>query len=96
MLNPISWLLIRILDLYWWVLIITVVCSWLISFGIINRYNPYARMAVDVLRALTEPVLRPIRRIIPPVSGLDFSPLVALLGVSALQYLILWIDVNYL
>jgi YggT family protein len=95
MLNPISWLLIRILDIYWWVLIIAVVCSWLVSFGVINRYNHIARTVLAILFSLTEPVLRPIRRVIPPIGGLDFSPIVALLGVSALQYLIIWLDVNY-
>ena len=96
MLNPISWLLIQILNIYWWVLIIAVVCSWLVSFGVINRYNPLARTVLQVLFALTEPVLRPIRRLLPPMGGLDFSPIIALLAVTFLQYLILWIDRNYL
>jgi YggT family protein len=95
-LNPISWLLVQILDLYWWVIIIAVVCSWLVSFGVINRYNHVARSILQILWALTEPIFRPIRRILPPMGGLDLSPLVAILLVSFLRYTIIWFDQNYL
>ena len=94
-LNPISWLLIQILDIYWWVLLVAVICSWLVGFGVINRYNPNARAILRVLWALTEPVLRPIRRVIPAIGGLDFSPLVALIALGFLRYLIIWLDFNY-
>ena len=71
--------LITILDLYQWVVIAAVIASWLVGFGIINSYNQFARAALRILHALTEPVFGPIRRIIPPLGGLDLSPLIVLL-----------------
>jgi len=72
-------LLIAILDLYWWVVIIAVILSWLVGFGVINTYNQIARAVVRAFRALTDPVFGPIRRILPPFGGLDLSPLIVLL-----------------
>jgi YggT family protein len=74
-------LLIAILDLYWWVVIIAVVLSWLVGFGVINTYNQVARTVVRAFHALTEPVFAPIRRIIPPFGGLDLSPLIVLFAI---------------
>lgn len=69
-----------LLRLYSYVVIAAVIVSWLVSFGVINVYNPFARSIVQVLRALTEPVFRAVRRVIPAVGGLDFSPLIVLLA----------------
>jgi YggT family protein len=80
--------LLLILQLYTYVLIAMVIASWLVGFGVINTYNPVARTVLRVLHALTEPVLGPIRRILPPIGGLDLSPLIALLIVFFLERLI--------
>jgi YggT family protein len=77
--------LIAILDLYWWVVIIAVIFSWLVGFGVINTYNQIARTVLRALHALTEPVFGPIRRIIPPFGGLDLSPLIVLLIILFLR-----------
>lgn len=77
-----------LVDLYIFVIIAAVVVSWLIAFGILNTYNPLARSLVQMLDALTEPVFRRIRRIIPPLGGLDLSPLIVLLILEALQMLV--------
>jgi YggT family protein len=82
-------LALEILQLYTWVIIVAVIASWLVGFGIINSYNSIARAILRVLHALTEPVFRPVRRLIPPMGGLDLSPLVVLLLVYFLQRLIL-------
>lgn len=65
-----------VLDFYVWLLIISAVLSWLMAFGIVNSYNRVVRMFMDFVTRITEPLLAPIRRIIPPVNGLDLSPLV--------------------
>lgn len=80
--------LAAILNLYYWVIIIAVIVSWLLAFGIINRWNPTARSILNILDALTEPLFRQIRRIIPPLGGLDLSPLIALLLIYFLQNLL--------
>ncbi len=77
--------LFRLVDLlllsYSWVLIIGAVISWLMMFDIINRYNPFINQFMFMLRAITEPLLRPIRRIVRPINGFDFSPIILLLAV---------------
>ena len=74
-----------ILQLYIYVIIAMVVMSWLVAFGIVNRSNPYVRQFSYVLDRLTEPVFRPIRRILPDLGGLDISPVIVLLGIMFLQ-----------
>jgi YggT family protein len=69
-----------VLGLYWWVIIIYVIISWLIAFNVINTYNRFVYAIVGVFRKLVEPVLAPIQRIIPSFGGLDLSPIVLLLG----------------
>ena len=54
--------------------------SWLVAFGVVNMRNQFIRMVVDILYRLTEPLLRPIRRILPNLGGVDISPVILLLG----------------
>jgi YggT family protein len=89
-LNPFLWLVLRLIDLYSWVVIAAVVVSWLVAFGVINTYNRFARSIVQVLDALTEPVFRQVRRVIPPIGGLDLSPLIVLLALQFLSYVIVY------
>lgn len=86
--NPFVWLILRLLDIYTWVVIAAVIMSWLVAFGVVNTYNQFARSAVQLLDALTEPVFRQVRRVIPPIGGLDISPLIVLIGLQFLSYLI--------
>ena len=92
MLNPIAALLIEILEIYKWIIIAAILVSWLIAFNVINIHNNFVRTLLQVLTALTEPVLRPIRRVIPPVGGLDLSPIVVFLIIWFLQYSIEWVS----
>jgi YggT family protein len=78
-LAPVIRVVLALLDIYWWILIASAVMSWLIAFGVINTYNRNVAMIGDVLYRLTEPVLRPIRRILPNLGGIDVSPVIALL-----------------
>lgn len=95
MINPIFWLILKILDLYSWIVIAAVIVSWLIAFGVINLYNNVVRAIVHVLDTLTEPVFSLVRRILPPIAGLDLSPLIVLFGIWFLQYSIGWIAVRF-
>lgn len=95
MLNPIAWLILQIIDIYVWVVIAAVIVSWLIAFGVINLHNQLARQIVHILEVLTEPLLRRIRRIVPPIGGLDLSPLILILGLYFIRYAIIWLSVRY-
>jgi YggT family protein len=89
--NPVFWLILKILDIYSWVVIAAVIVSWLVAFGVINLYNTAVRSIVHVLDALTEPVFAAVRRILPPIAGLDLSPLVVLFAIWFLQYSLIWV-----
>jgi len=81
-------IILILLQLYWWVLLIMIIMSWLISFNVINTRNQFVATVWQVLNQLTEPVLRPIRRFMPNFSGLDLSPLIAFLLIFFIQSII--------
>ena len=95
MMNPIAALLIQILEIYKWILIAAVIVSWLTAFNVINVHNNFVRSLLRVLLALTEPVLAPIRRMLPSMGGLDLSPIVAFVIIWFLQYTIRWASYRY-
>ena len=81
-------IILLILDLYRWVLIAMIIMSWLISFNVINTRNSFVEGVWRVLNQLTEPVLRPIRRVMPNFSGLDISPIIAFIAIFFIQLVI--------
>jgi YggT family protein len=76
---PVIRVVIAILDLYWYLVIIQAVISWLIAFNVINTYSRPVAMVLDFLYRITEPLLRPIRQFMPSFGGLDVSPVILLL-----------------
>ena len=76
---PMIDVIIVLINIYWWVIIISAVLSWLIAFGVVNTYNRTVAMIGDFLYRATEPALRPIRRLLPNFGGLDISPVILLL-----------------
>ena len=81
-------LMLAIIDLYWWIVIAMAIISWLVVFGVVNTRSPTARSLWSALSALTEPVLRPIRKVLPSFGGLDISPVILLLILSFLKDII--------
>ena len=79
----------NIIDIYTWIVIASAIMSWLVAFGVVNVRNQFIRVVVDLLFRLTEPVLRPIRRILPNLGGVDISPVILLLGLFFMRSL-LW------
>jgi YggT family protein len=81
--------LVLALDIYWWILIASAIFSWLYAFNVVNSRNQFVGMIGDFLFRITEPVLRPIRRFLPDLGGIDISPIVVLLIIFFLrQFLI--------
>ena len=74
-----------ILTLVWWVFLIMIIMSWLINFNVINTRNQFVAQLWRIINAITEPILRPIRRVIPPMGGLDLSPIVVFIIIFFLQ-----------
>jgi YggT family protein len=83
--KPLIEVLIILLNIYWWVIIIAVIVSWLIAFNVINTRHQAVGVITDMLYRLTEPVFRPIRNLMPNFGGLDLSPLIVLLIIYVLQ-----------
>ena len=95
MLNPIAFLIYQILGFYTWIIVAAVIVSWLTVFNVINQHNNFVRSLLRILYALTEPVFRPIRKIIPPMGGLDLSPIIVFVIIWFLQYSIQWASFRY-
>jgi YggT family protein len=74
-----------LLTLVWWLFLVMIIMSWLISFNVINTRNQFVAGLWRVLNQVTEPILRPIRRVIPPMGGLDLSPIVVFVIIFFLQ-----------
>ncbi len=95
MVNPIIWLILQLLNLYFYIILASVIISWLIGFNIINGSNPYVRQIIYAIRQLTEPLLGPIRRMLPDLGGIDISAIILLLGLQFLQYLIVYYGTRF-
>lgn len=81
----IFWLIDTVLNIAWWLVILSVVFSWLYAFNVVNSSNQFIAQIGSALYQITEPLFRPIRRILPNMGGLDFSPIVVLLAITFLQ-----------
>jgi YggT family protein len=82
--------LLLVLQLYSYVIVIVAIMSWLIAFNVINVYNDFVRSVWNAMNALTEPLLRPIRQVLPNLGGLDISPVILLLLIYLLQKIIVY------
>jgi len=77
--------LLRILSM---VVIVQVICSWLVAFNVINLQQPFVRAVYTAMDRITEPLYRPIRKILPDFGGLDFSPIILLLLIQVVSMLV--------
>jgi YggT family protein len=68
-----------VITIYIWLLIAQAVLSWLVVFGVANRHNRAVATIGDFLWRITEPLLRPIRRVLPDLGGIDISPVILIL-----------------
>jgi len=89
--NPFLWLIDTVITLYIWILIAAAVLSWLIAFNVVNTRNSVVASIGDFLYRVTEPVLRPIRSVLPNLGGIDISPVILILGLLFLRNLIFWL-----
>ncbi len=78
-----------LLNIIWWIIVIQAILSWLIAFNVINTYNDFVRTVWNALGRMTEPLYRPIRRILPDFGALDLSPLIVLLLIYILSNIVL-------
>lgn len=81
----IIYLLIQLLDIYLWLIIASVLVSWLVAFDVLNLRNKWVYKAYGLLNRLVEPPMTYLRKVIPAVGGIDFTPMVIIFGIYLLQ-----------
>jgi YggT family protein len=89
--NPFLWLIDTIITIYIWLLIASAVLSWLIAFNVVNTRNPIVSSVGEFLYRVTEPLLRPIRSLMPNLGGIDVSPVILILALLFLERFIFWV-----
>jgi YggT family protein len=88
--------LVYVLQLFIWIIIIQAILSWLVAFNVVNLNNRFVHGVLTGLDRLLNPVLRPIRNLLPDMGGIDLSPLVLILGVMLVQRLLQGLAVDLL
>ena len=81
-------LLVLALTVYLYIIIASVIVNWLVMLQVMNIRNPFARKINDLLTRATDPAYKRIRKVLPPIGGFDFSPLILLIGITMLQRLL--------
>lgn len=81
-------ILMLVLDVVWFFVIAHVIMSWLINFQVLNLHQQFVAQVWYGLNRLLEPLYSQIRRILPPMGGIDLAPLVVLIGIIAIRIVI--------
>jgi YggT family protein len=89
--NPFLWLIDTLINIYIWLLIGSAVLSWLIAFNVVNTRNPLVHSIGEFLYRVTEPLLRPIRSMLPNLGGIDVSPVILIIGLLFLERFVFWV-----
>jgi YggT family protein len=96
LMNPIFMLISLVCDILFWIVILSVILSWLVAFNVVNTRNPLMARIYNALNGFTERLYAPIRRVIPTVyGGIDISPVIVLLILYMIQYTLRWLSVKY-
>lgn len=88
-LDPLIIITVEVLQIYIWIVIISVILSWLVAFNVVNTRNQVVYTIGSFLHRITEPALRPIRRFMPNLGGIDLSPLVLILLIWFIQMVLI-------
>lgn len=84
----ILWLFDTLITLYVWILIASAILSWLVAFNVVNPSNQVVRSVGEFLWRVTEPVLAPIRRLLPNLGGIDVSPVILIIGLYFIRNMV--------
>lgn len=87
--NALIFLIVAVLDILWWFIIINVVMSWLVAFNVINLHNQFVYSVYQSINGVVDPMLRPIRRMLPNLGGVDISPIFVLLLLMVIRVFVI-------
>ena len=82
------WLISSVINIYVWCIIISAILSWLVAFNVVNTQNRIIYLVGDTLYRITDPLLRPIRRFMPNLGGIDISPIILILALFFIRSLL--------
>jgi YggT family protein len=88
LMRSLLWLFDTLIQLYVWVLVANAVLSWLVAFNVVNVRNPFVAQVGEFLYRVTEPALRPIRRFLPNLGGIDISPVILIILLLFVRHLV--------
>ena len=89
--NPLLWLIHTLIWAYIYIIIAAAILSWLVAFNVVNQRNQFVSTVGIFLYRVTEPVLRPIRNLLPDLGGIDISPIILIIGLMFLEQVIFWL-----
>lgn len=94
--NPVFFLITMICTVIFWVVIASVILSWLIAFNVINTRNPTMKRICDGVNSIAEKLYAPIRKIMPTIfGGMDISPVIVLILLQLVQYTLGWMTLKF-
>jgi YggT family protein len=88
--NPFLELFLTVIDIYKFILIVWIVLSWLISFNIVNRYQPFVSRLYQFLEQLTDPVLKYLRKYVPLIGSVDITPVILFIVLNFAKNLLIY------
>jgi len=77
-----------IIQCYIFVIILHIAVSWLVVFKVLDIDNPQARNLVNLLQKVTDPVMKPVQRFVPPIAGIDLTPVIVIIGLQVLNNIV--------
>ncbi len=81
-------ILIFLLNVVFWIIIIQAVLSWLVAFEVVNVRNPQAANFIRLLDKITDPLFKPLRKVIPPIAGIDITPIIIIFAIYILKSIV--------
>lgn len=94
--NPLFMLIVWLGDILFWVILASVVFSWLAAFNVVNLRHPMIARVYNALNSFTERLYTPIRKAIPTIyGGMDISPVVVLIAIQLIQYTLFWLSARF-
>jgi YggT family protein len=94
--NPLFYLIFLLTDIVFWIIVISVITSWLVAFNVINVRHPLVGRIYHFINTISEFIYRPIRKVIPTnFGGIDISPVVVLILLQLIRYTLVWLHARY-
>jgi YggT family protein len=94
--NPLFHLVLILTNIIFWIIVVSVILSWLVAFNVVNVRHPFMGRVYAFINTLSEHIYRPIRKVIPTnFGGMDISPVVVLIALQLINYTVFWLHARY-